>query len=234
MRKAFCAFLIVCGVTISGFAALLFYGPLETAQDRPLPELSLSEARRIVFLGTSLTADYDWPARFETCAKADISVVTVAKGGAGSDWGRDQLEAVSAIDPDIVFVEFAINDADLRLGISRRESLENHQAILHHLGDRHPDAEIVLMTMNSAHGLRRYLLRPRLPAYYALYRELAVEFETGLLDLYPRWRVLDKAARDQADGLHPSQSSAARVILPALSTYLAIPLDAACAALDQT
>lgn len=220
----------------SGIAVVwLFFEPLKVPQDITLQTIPWQDMPlRLTVLGTSLTADYDWPERLERCTRSKLVVTKLAKGGAGSDWGRTQFDKLDATDPDIVLVEFAINDADLRLGISRQQSRQNHHTILHHLRRAHPDAQIVLMTMNSAHGIRRYLLRPQLPAYYGLYRELADEFGTGLLDFYPRWRALDAVAREQADGLHPSQEAAAQVILPALSAYLGIGLDPDCANFNHT
>lgn len=233
--KPIAALLCAC---LLGAGLWLAYEPRRAPLDQPLSQNVFSSISdrplRVTVLGTSLTADYDWPERLETCAETALSVTKIAKGGAGSDWGERQLDLVSATEPDVVLVEFAINDADLRRGISLKKSHTHHRAILLHLRQHHPEAQIVLMTMNSAHGPRRYLLRPRLPAYYDLYQDLAHEFETGLLDLYPRWRALDKAARDQADGLHPSQASAARVILPALSTYLGVTLEEACAGIDHS
>lgn len=226
--------LLLCGIAVLWFA----YKPTQMFLDRPLnttlTEVSAETPLRLSIMGTSLTANYDWPERLERCLAGELMVTKIAEGGAGSDWGLTQLDKLDSSDPDLVLVEFSINDADLRLGISRMQSRANHKAILQHLRQVHPDAKIVLMTMNPAHGLRRYLLRPRLPAYYGLYPALAEEFEAGLLDLYPRWQILMQSAREQTDGLHPSQDAAARVILPALSTYLGVSLDPVCAGLDQT
>jgi len=191
------------------------------AADRPLSVIPSKDPLRLAFVGTSLTAPYDWPDRLAECAGRQLDVSRIAQSGAASDWGREQVVRITQARPDIVVIEFSINDADLRRGMSRRVSRENHVYMITTLRAQLPEAQIVLMTMSPAHGLRR-LLRPRLPSYYALYHDLGTAYDLGVLDLYPRWRALPKSARDLYDGLHPSEAAAAQVILPALAGYFGL------------
>lgn len=208
---------------LSGWAGLLYLGvsfPSDPA-DRPVKAFQYKTPLHITFVGTSLTASYNWPRDLNECAGRAVSVSRFARAGAASDWGVRQVDAIIARRPDIVFIEFSVNDADLRQRITLRESARNHRQLVRNLRAGLPEVQIVLMTMSPAHGLRR-LLRPRLPSYYRLYSDLAKELETGLLNLYPRWQAMAKPAREQRDGLHPSEAMASQVILSALNSYLEI------------
>lgn len=211
---------------IAGAGSLYVLSPLQKAvADRQLPAVVLRKDGpvTIVFMGTSLTAGDPWPDRvaalLETCLKHPLRAFRIAQGGATSAWGLDQVDVVIAKAPDLIVLEFAINDADLRRGLSTSESYETHRALIARLKQALPEAQVILMTTNPATGLRR-LLRPRLAAYYALYRDLAAEMDLGLIDLYPRWLALPQAARGLKDGVHPSAESVAVIIVPTVTTYL--------------
>ena len=211
---------------IAGAGSLYVLSPPQKAvADRQLPAVVLRKDGpvTIVFMGTSLTAGDPWPDRvtqqLETCLKHPLRAFRIAQGGATSAWGLDQVDVVIAKAPDLIVLEFAINDADLRRGLSTSESYETHRALIARLKQALPEAQVILMTTNPATGLRR-LLRPRLAAYYALYRDLAAEMDLGLIDLYPRWLALPQAARGLKDGVHPSAESVAVIIVPTVTTYL--------------
>ena len=215
--------------------SLLVFSPYpKTISDRSLPAGTLQDAApaTIAFMGTSLTAGSPWPDRVaEALAKCVIHPVRplrFAQGGATSVWGGLQIEAVIAAAPDIIMMEFAINDADLRRGLSLTESGDNHHAILTRLQQGLPGVRIVLMTTNPALGVRR-LLRPRLPAYYALYHRLAAEHNTGLIDLTPRWLAKPHLAQELTDGIHPTDIAALSVVVPVVTAYLGGLLGGDCA-----
>jgi acyl-CoA thioesterase I len=126
-----------------------------------------------------------------------------------------------------VLMEFAINDADLWDGLSPKDSRATHLAVIRALQAARPGMRIVLMTMSPAQGLRG-LMRPRLAQYYAGYAELATDSNLGLVDLYPRWRVLPRAARGLQDGLHPTDAAAQALIVPVLLRYLSRLIEADC------
>lgn len=181
--------------------------------------LTYGEALQIVTFGTSLTSEPAWPDllanELETCLEHPVSVTRIAAPGMGSTWALTQLEQVIAVQPDLVLIEFAINDADLRDGVSRRSSLAQHRDIIQSLNRALPDTELVLMTMSPAQGLRS-LIRPFLASYYADQAKIAESENIALLDLYGRWLDLPAPERKAPDGLHPSNAQTAALIVPAL------------------
>lgn len=193
----------------------------DRALPRPLPEGALT----IVAFGTSLTAPpQSWPDHLgpalAACLGIPVDLQRVAGPGMGSDWGVTQSNAVAALSPDLILMEFAINDADLTDGVTLRQAAENHAKIVSNIAENAPSAQIVLMTMSPAQGLRGWI-RPWLPDHYSAYRRLAADLDLGLLDLYPRWLALPTAARGlDADGLHPDPTLAETLILPAVLAYL--------------
>jgi len=187
--------------------------------DRPIQVARTEAPLRFLFVGTSLTSSYSWPNQLDLCPDRLVSVYRTARAGAASDWGLAQAQVIVAQQPDVVFLEFSINDADWRHRISLQDSAENHRRLISRLQEDLPGVQILLMTMSPASGGRR-ILRPRLPAYYALYHELAAEMGVSLLDIYPRWLSIPRDSREQQDGLHPSDTAASRIIVPALGSIL--------------
>ena len=211
--------LAALGLGLGLWAAARPPAPFEP-RDRPLPPGPAPE--RVVVLGTSLSARSPWPAALgealSDCLGRPVSVEVVARPGASSAWGVAQVERVAALEPDVVLVEFAINDADLLDGLGLGRSAGAHGLILSELAALAPGARVALMTTNHAHGPRGWV-RPRLAAHYALYPRLARDHGAGLADLYPRWLAAGDAA--VPDGLHPSEEAARAVIVPPLAALLA-------------
>lgn len=221
MRISRASRLLAAGVTGAVLASAVLFRPAPQVGDRPAPALPDGPLRVVAF-GTSLTARNGWPDRFaaafETCRGAQVELIRVAMPGKGSDWGLTALPEVIAAEPDLVLIEFSINDADMRDGVSLRQSRSQHDAILSQLRSARPDAALVLMTMSPAYGLRG-LTRPRLGHYYAAYGPLSVEHDTGLVDLNARWMDLPRPDRKAPDGLHPTDEQTQRLIDPALTAY---------------
>jgi acyl-CoA thioesterase I len=179
---------------------------------------------RLTVLGTSLTANYDWPDRvadgLAQCLGPRPQITRIAMPGANSDWGLRQIPAVIAAKPDIVLIEFAINDADLRDGVWLNTSAANHRQMILALQAALPDTRVVLLTMSPAQGLRG-LIRFRLGRYYLQYQDVARQTGAGLIDLYPRWLALPEAEKGLArDGLHPDPAITAALIVPVITAYL--------------
>lgn len=222
LRWGFASALIAAGI------GSLYFWPLEqkAVADRLLSSSALHKdaPARIVFMGTSLTAGNPWPeavtTQLEICLKRPMQNFRIAQGGATSVWGLAQVDRVVAKAPYLILLEFAINDADVRRGLSLQDSRDTHRSLILRLQQGVPDAQIILLTMNPATGLRR-LLRPRLAAYYALYSDLAETHNIGLIDLYPRWQRRATLAQDLIDGVHPQPDSASAVIVPVVTKYLA-------------
>ena len=227
-RWGFAVALIFCSGSL-----LVFPSYPKAIADRMLPAWPLQGDTpvTIAFMGTSLTAGSPWPDRvaaaLSVCLARPVRALRFAQGGATSVWGRGQTAAVIAAAPDIVVVEFAINDADLRHGVSLAASADNHAAILDGLRQGVPEGFVVLMTTNPARGMRQ-LLRPRLPAYYGLYHRLAADKDVGLIDLTPRWLAVRNMAQSLPDGVHPTDAAALAVVGPVMTAYLARLLGGTC------
>jgi lysophospholipase L1-like esterase len=183
----------------------------------------LSEPLRLVVLGTSLTANSRWPdllaEELAGCSGRQVQAVRIARAGANSAWGRQEVGAVLAAGPALVLVEFAINDADVLDGLSLAQARQNHLGILGELTVAQPGLPVFLMTMNRAAGLRG-AVRPWLGAHYAQYRQIAETAEVGLIDLAPLWAsamAADTAGTLLPDGLHPTEAAVAQVALPAIA-----------------
>ena len=195
--------------------------------DWPLPRLALSAAPlRIVAFGTSLTQRPGWPealqARLAACLDRPVTLVRVARTGAGTTWALGETAAVVAARPGLVLVEFATNDADIADGIGLAASRANHRALLDALAAGVPGVPVLLMTMNPVNGPLRQLQRPFLADYDAMLRELAAAHGLGLADLAPRWRAAIAADPSLAppDGLHPDPAAAAAVVAPPLAALI--------------
>lgn len=195
--------------------------PVLQASDRAL-DVAGDEPLRVVLLGTSLTSRGQWPEALQErlvddCATDDVVVERVALAGAASDWGSEQVGQVLAARPDVVVVEFGVNDADLLDGLALSASRATHEQVLDALLEDGGPA-VALMTTNPVEG-RRGLVRAGLRSYEAMYRELAERRSVGLVDNAPRWRRLTSERFDQLvpDGLHPSDEGHREVTVPGIA-----------------
>ncbi len=213
---------LVLAALVLGWSALR---PAPEIRDIPLAADLPDGALRITVFGTSLTAvPQTWPdslaLRLADCRKRPVDMSRIAKPGMGSAWALGQIDAVAATAPDVVLIEFAINDADFLDGVSLAVARRQHVSLLEGLSEALPDVPLVLMTMSPAYGPRGWI-RPRLGGHYGQYHDLAHQGNVGLIDLYPRW--LTRTRDDQgleADGLHPDPSVADVLITSWVSDYL--------------
>jgi acyl-CoA thioesterase-1 len=212
-------------VKMRALAALLACGlSAETALAAPL---------RVVAFGTSLTLGGHWQQpladRLAASTGCAVQVFTVARAGAPSTWGLSQLDRVAALRPDAVIVEFAINDAHLRQGLTLGRSVSQMRVILTRLAAATQGGPVVLTITNPVHGIGQTLRRPRLEAYYNAHAALAWDQGAVLADLRPAWRVHIANAVHSAlpDGLHPSKK-AAQAVLPAPLARALAPRLAGC------
>lgn len=191
--------------------------------DRAIPSEGIpAEPFVLAVLGTSLTAASPWPEiladQLAECLGSPVTLVRAARSGANSETGLAQVEDVAAASPDLVLIEFAINDADLRGGVWLARSEQLHREMIARLGSLSAQSRVVFVTMNPARGLRGWV-RPRLAAYEAMYRRLADALPVGLIDLAPIWHaaLASGAARTYLpDGLHPTEAAVTEIALPHL------------------
>lgn len=234
MRPRHLAAAVLAGFSVAFWVGLGSPAPaVAEPADRPLPrwdDATVPDPLRITAFGTSLTARAIWPdglqAALAACLGRDVRVSRVAQPGMGSAWAETRIDAVAATRPDLVLVEFAINDADLLDGRSPADSRAAHLRLLAGLRAEIPGVRILLMTMNPVRGVPRRIQRPRLAAYDAMLREIAAGgTDTGLADFAPRWRAAWAApganpAADLPDGLHPDPQTAAALMVPVLAKMI--------------
>ena len=205
---------------------------------------------RLSVLGTSLSARNAWPrelaARLDACRPGGTALRVTARPGAGSRWGlgaapeaaapmtaapiaADRISAEDgAAPPDVLLVEFAINDASLARRDGVAASTARMEAILD-LAQAAGVGEVWLLTMSPAWGRER-LERPGLDAYLDAHAARFRARGAGVVDTVPAWRALPPAIRaaEVPDGLHPTDAATRLVLVPALAEALAgRPCDAA-------
>lgn len=181
---------------------------------------------RIVALGTSLTARGGWSEPFAEalaeCQERPVEISVIARPGATSSWGREQIDRVLGANPDLVLIEFAVNDSALQNFVTLAESARNIRAIISALNASSRPPKIYLMAMNPVHGAKAWL-RPSLAAYEEAHRAVAGEQGAGFIDTRAAWMRLGEGERQRLipDGLHPDPREDARIIVPTLIAGLA-------------
>ncbi|MGF1444942.1 MAG: SGNH/GDSL hydrolase family protein [Pikeienuella sp.] len=187
----------------------------------------------ILLLGTSLTRRGDWPsrlaARLSACVQREVSVRRIARPGAASDWGtrrlREALSAAGGAQPDILVIEFTINDAALHRGRALTRSKADHLLMID--AAQAAGVSVFLATMSPAAGPRGWV-RPGHGAYIDLYRALARARGLGLIDTISAWDALPPGIRRTwlPDGLHPTDEAMRAIAVPAFAASLGRALGA--------
>lgn len=194
---------------------------------------------KIVVYGTSLTASGAWVSRMNTWLGAEypgkITLIISGLSGRNSATGLAQLESkVLAHNPDVVFIEFAMNDAFLysdgtpQLGVE--DARANLLAMIDAIKSHNAQAEIILQTMNTvwdspSGSNQSATLRPNLAAYYQMYREVAAARGLMLIDHHPNWDALQRNDPSTfqgyvPDGVHPNSEGISKVMVPLLQWKL--------------
>ena len=206
---------------------------------------SLAEGKKVtvVTLGTSLTGGrWRWPdvvvgEWLQGEYPGQVRLVNLGVGASASRYvpgpmspsahegkcGLDRAREVAEHRPDVVFVEFAVNDAYVPYGISLEESVRNMEEIFEHLRTSCPGAERVLLTTNPVKDTAagdHASQRPQLPAYLDAHLDLAERLGVPALNVHPEWlRLLERDPRrfDElvSDGIHPTLEGYREVLLPA-------------------
>lgn len=218
------AALVVAAIWISWTFGVLDPRPAPSRSPPPAP-LSPMPAGPLTMgvLGTSLSRGAAWPAEaaaaLAQCRGAPVDVVVAARPGATSLWGIDALDGLLAHAPDLVLIEFAINDAAVLRGVSLARSRRAHEELLSRVSAS--GAAPVLLTTSGAWGMNA-LERPGLEAYFDLYRRIAAARGARLIDIAPLWDALapSAAAKASPDGLHPTQEAVRAVAGDALARAL--------------
>jgi acyl-CoA thioesterase-1 len=195
------------------------------------PVSSRTSGLRIVAFGTSLTARSTWPqtvaAALSACTGSSVSVVKLARPGAGSRWAKSQIGELLALKPDLVVMEFAINDADLHDGLSPGNSRQATREIVQSLRGEMPNLPVLLLTTNPVAGLAK-LQRPLLPLYYQSYAAVASDTNTGLVDGFARWLRRADWQAALPDGVHPFPEAEAELYAAPIAATIATAFGWSC------
>jgi lysophospholipase L1-like esterase len=208
---------------------------------QPLPiqvfkNLKDGKKQTVIVYGTSLTINGAWSKSvqdyFDKQFPGQVTFINAAKAGMHSDWGVENLQSrVLDKQPDLVFIEFSINDAAPKNNVSLEKSQANLDHIVQALRQQNPQVDIILQTMDQAWDSPRVPEkkygsdRPNLATYYDVYRRYAHEHNLPLVDNYPIWMKLmnDDLPRYQKmvpDGIHPSSTSSVTVTWAAIEALL--------------
>ncbi|MBL9206837.1 MAG: SGNH/GDSL hydrolase family protein [Opitutaceae bacterium] len=226
MKRLCLAFALLCA-SLPGTAAptARFVAALE--QGRP---------QHVVVFGTSLTKGGAWVTQLQEKLNGRfpglVTLTNGAKGGQHSGWGRENVDPnVIAHRPDVVFIEFAINDAVTRFNLSLDDVRRNVDFILDRITSELPRCEIILQVMNPAVGKAEGdpSHRRNQNAYQQVYRDAAKRRGLLLIDHSIAWNAL-LAAEGEAgfkryvpDGVHPRPDGYARFVVPEILRAIGLP-----------
>jgi acyl-CoA thioesterase I len=208
-------------------------------KSRFVSQLDEGKAQTIAVYGTSLTAGGQWSKQFAAVLAAKYGEKALfrnaASAGKDSNWGLENIEErVFPHQPDLLFVEFAMNDAIKPRGTSVDQARKNLETMLDMTRKKFPKCEIMLMSMNP--DVKHLLLkrpssgRPNLPEYYAMYAEVAKKRDLHFIDLFKAWNAflrddLDTMQKHIPDGVHPNGPGTKMVITPTVLKAIGVAFE---------
>ncbi len=198
--------------------------------------LEAGRPQKIVAYGTSLTANGTWVARLQDVLNAKFphlaEVVNAGQAAMWSKWGIENLNSrVISRHPDVVFIEFAMNDAFLDYQTSVAAARDNLEKMISLIREAYPKCEIILMVMNRPTGVHLEE-RPRIADYEQMYRETALGHSLRLIDFSADWQTVLRQGevvwRELVpDGIHPNDRGSEVVIMPHMLKSLGLDLNIA-------
>ena len=242
-------FFIICILFLSTIAKV---GATVNSKEKArfIQQLEQGEQIKIVTLGTSLTGGKwrwvdvmkEW---LDNCYPGQVSVENLGVGASASmtvplmkgnqyTWkkcGVDRIPEAIAVNPDVVFIEFAVNDSYIPYNISVSDSRNNLESMIHSLKEANAEVEIILQTMNVVIDMPELNLtastqRPDLLKYLKMYKRVAKKHNLLLIDHYSNWKkFLKQEGRDEyikvvTDGIHPNLEGYRLILLPELKKSL--------------
>lgn len=181
---------------------------------------------KVVAFGTSFTARALWPEQLEQllekCTGRGVTVTKVARAGATSDWALKNLASVVAEKPDVVVIEFYINDAALNRAMLPSTSKENFSRILATLQSDLPEARVVAIVAHPPWGVSKWV-RPFLHSYIAAHLDVEAALDLEVIDFTSEWSAFSRQSLEQLvpDGLHADPSTEAGLMVPVLANAIA-------------
>jgi acyl-CoA thioesterase-1 len=202
---------------------------------RFITELRAGRSQHVVIYGTSLSEGGAWVPQLqqalETRFPGLVKLTNSARGGQHSGWGAANVDsAVVALNPDVVFIEFAINDAVTRFDLSLETIRRNVDSMLNRIATQLPECEVILQIMNPAFGKREgdSAHRRDQDAYQQIYRDAAQRRGLRLIDHSLAWNRLHVTEGEAGlrklipDGVHPNAEGWRRVVTPTLHHALGL------------
>ncbi len=196
--------------------------------------LQSAREQTIVLYGCSLTEHGAWAKAlkewFQSTYPQLTQTLNTAGSGQNSTWALEHLQSrVLDHDPDLVFLEFAYNDAHVKFELTPEQAERNLETILDRLKEQNPEMTIVLQTMNvgwdAPNGNRSASVRPKLSDYYAVYQRVARNHDLHLINHCSTWaaRKAENPSAFQAsvpDGSHPSPEASLEITWPTIRHWL--------------
>lgn len=208
------------------FCIMGLLGTSVFSQSQLVRRLAEGKDQFVVVYGTSLSSGGNGQAWMGEVARQlngkygnHLTYRLCGKGGMWSTWGVQHLEdSVIVKNPDVVIIEFGINDAFHKYATSPELARLNLEYMIHRIHLANPDCEIILQVMNMPIG-KSAGFRPNLNAYYEMYRKVAKKERLRLVDHYPNWqKILDQGEEEflkhVPDGIHPNEDSGKTIIAP--------------------
>jgi len=203
------------------------------ATPRFITALGAGHAQHVVIYGTSLSKSGAWVPQLQQTLDARfpglVKLTNSARGGQHSGWGAAHVDsAVIALKPDVVFIEFAINDAVTRFDLSLDTIRRNVDKILDRIAAVLPTCEVILQIMNPAFGKAEgeSAHRRNQDAYQQIYRDAAKRRGLLLVDHSVAWNHLLATEGEAAvkklipEGVHPNVEGWRRLVTPTLHRAL--------------
>ncbi len=204
-------------------------------------KLDKGETIKIGALGTSLTAGtnnwFDVMAEWlnesypKQIAYLNAGVSASASSYPPGNCGLSKVYEMLVFKPDVVFIEFAVNDAFKPYNISVEESRKNLEIIIHKLKFSNPKVEIILQNMNVVLDMPELNMtestkRSELSSFMKIYQDVANKYQLQIIDHYKNWnKYLKEKGRAEYiklvnDGIHPKTNGYKKILLPELKKVL--------------
>ena len=214
-----------------GLMLLMFSNCYAQSSGQFMKNLQSGQKQTIVTYGTSLTEHGAWVKQLQQALNERfpglITLINSGKSAMWSQWGVENLgERVVSKKPDVVFIEFSINDAYLPYKTSVEQARTNLTTMINRILAGNAKCEVILMVMNPPVGIHLEQ-RPRIKLYNQMYRDVARERGLMLIDCYPEWEAIldnspDLFRRYVPDGIHPGNEGYEKVTTPAILKALGL------------
>lgn len=206
--------------------------PRNNTLDQIALRLANGESVKFVVFGTSLSANGAWVSQVREvlAAKYPGQAEWINESGSGknSDWGLANVDShVVRHRPDVVFLEFAINDAVARFDCPVRRAESNLRKMIEKIRKSNRSVQIILQTTNpvfdrpAGHDGHR----KDLEQYYAMIRRVAKDEDIHLADQEIAWKQVlhqgpNRFKQLVPDGLHPNSDGNKQVVTPTILNVL--------------